>query len=221
MPQPKQLISGTRMSINLNKAAYVEKTDTFITAKGIIVFAAIAKKWKDKDKKDDDGQFALTLIYPPDSDLSVLKDDASKAAKEKFGAKTKGLKTPFLKAEDKLEAARMPEGFDPTGWTMLRANTYQKRPNVIFADGSTVPVDDIADECYNGRWARMSVRTHAYTHEINSGVKLYLYNIQLLDDGEKWPFAGGSTNAEDEFSAVETKKDGKPAKAKSSDSVFE
>lgn len=210
------------MSIALNKCMYVEKTQTYITCRGIITFGAIYKKWKDKKKPDDDGQFALTLILPPDSDLTILKDVAAETAKEKFGAKAKGLKTPFLKAEDKLEADRMPADFDPTGWTMLRANTYQKRPNVIGADGSTIAEDDLVDEVYNGRWARMSVRPHAYDHDGNKGVKLYLHNIQLLEDAEKWPSSGGSTKPEDEFSpVVAASRDGKAAKAKSSDSVFE
>lgn len=211
------------MPIELNKCTYVEKTETYITCRGIITFGAIAKKWKDKNKADDDGQFAITLIFPPDSDLSVLKDAAASAAKEKFGAKAKGIKTPFLKADEKLDPDRIPEGFDPTGWTMIRANTYQKRPGVISADGSTVAEDDIVDEVYNGRWARMSVRTHAYAHEANKGVKLYLHNVQLLEDAEKWPQSGGGTNAEDEFSPVvaASSKDGKAVKVKSSDSVFE
>lgn len=211
------------MTIDLKKCTYVEKTETWITCRGMITFGAIAKKWKDKKKPDDNGQFALTLICPPDSDLSGLKADAAEAAKAKFGAKAKGLKNPFINAADKLEADRMPDGFDPTGWTMLRANTYQKRPNVVFADGSTVAEDDLVDEIYNGRWARMSVRTHAYDNE-SKGVKLYLHNVQLLEDAEKWPQSGGGTNAEDEFSAVVTaSKDGKgETKVKSSsDSVFE
>jgi hypothetical protein len=210
------------MAIDLNKAVYVEKTDTYITAKGIITFAAVAKKWvseQDK-KKGQDGQYALTLIVPAKSDLSVLYAAAEKCAKEGGGAKVKGLKTPFLKAEEKLDADRMPEGFDPTGWVMIRANTFQQRPGVMFANGATVPEDELLDEVYNGRWARMSVRPKYYDNE-SKGVKLYLHNIQLLDEADKWPGGGGGrTNAEDEFEAVEAASGSSGKAEKSSDSVF-
>lgn len=208
------------MSIAMNKCVYVEKTDTYITCRGIITFGAIAKKWKQKDKKDDDGQFALTLIFPPDSDLSLIQTAAGDAAKEKFGGKAKGLKTPFLKAEEKLDTDRMPENFDPAGWTMVRANTYTQRPGVIFSNGTPVPEDEIMDEVYNGRWARMSVRPKAYDQEANKGVKFYLHNIQLLEEGEKWPSSGGRTAPEDEFEMVAGASSG-GKKTSSSDSMFE
>jgi hypothetical protein len=197
------------MAIDLSKAIYVQKTDTYVTCQGIISFAAIAKKWKDKAKPDDDGQFALSLIVPPDSDISVLKEAAMTAAKEKLGAKVKGAKSPFLDAAEKLDADRMPEGFDPTGWTMIRANTYQQRPNVMFANGTPVPEDEILDEVYNGRWARMSIRPHAFDRDGNKGVKFYLQNIQLLEEGEKWPSTGGRSRAEDEFEAINDAASGK------------
>ncbi len=212
------------MPVDMSKARYVEKTDTYITCKGIITFAAVAKKWKDKDKKDDDGQFAVTLIVPPGSDISVLKEAAGAAATEKLGAKAKGLKSPFLDAAEKLDADRMPENFDPAGWTMIRANTYTQRPGVMFANGTPVPEDELLDEVYNGRWARMSIRPHAYQHEANKGVKFYLHNIQLLEEGEKWPSTGGRTKAEDEFEAVDVPSNkaasSKASSEKSSDSVF-
>jgi hypothetical protein len=210
------------MPVALDKCIYNSKTDTYITAKGIITFAAVAKKWKDREKKDDDGQFALTLIFPPETDLSLIQDAAKKAAVDGSGGKAKGLKSPFLKAEEKLEDERRPEDFDPEGWIMVRANTYTERPGVIFANGETCPVDELSDEVYNGRWARMSIRPKYYDQNGNKGVKFYLHNIQLLDDGEKWPTSGGRTAAEDDFEPVETG-GGKPGKAstKSADSIFE
>jgi hypothetical protein len=147
--------------------------------------------------------------------LSILKAAVEQAAKEKFGKTAKNLKSPFHKAEEKLDEDRMPEGFDPTGWTMLRANTYQQRPTVMFANGTAVPENELLDEVYNGRWARISVRAHAYDNE-SRGVKLYLHNVQVLAEGEKWPSSGGRTNASDEFEAIELAN----GKAASSDGVF-
>lgn len=204
------------MPVDINKAVYVEKTDTFITPAGIITFAAIAKKWKDKEKKDDDGQFAVTLILPPKADFEILKSAAAKLVP----AKTKGVKSPFLDANEKLDPDRMLEGFDPKGWTMIRANTYTQRPGVIFANGATVPEDELLDEVYNGRWARMSIRPKYYDQQGNKGVKFYLHNLQLLQEGDKWPTTGGRTAPEDEFESIDVGSS-EGGKAKSSDSVFD
>jgi hypothetical protein len=88
---------------------------------------------------------------------------------------------------------------------MIRSNTYQKRPGVIFANGEAVPEDELLDEVYNGRWARMTVKTHAYAAQDGGkpGVKLYLSNIQLLQKGEKWPGGMQRVEAHNEFDAIE------------------
>lgn len=208
------------MPIDMTSCLFVEKTNTYITPKGIITFAAVAKKWKNKDKKDDDGQYAVSLIIPPTSNLDILKQAAADCAKAQFGSKAKGIKNPFLDAAEKLDADRMPEGFDPTGWTMLRANTYTSRPGVVFANGTPVPEDELLDEVYNGRWARMSVRPSAFDNE-SKGVKFYIHNVQLLDDGEKWPTTGGRTKPEDEFEAVDVGPAKNGAAPKSADSVWD
>jgi hypothetical protein len=189
----------------LDKALYNEKWDSYTTPRGIITFAAVAKKWKNKDAKEgDEGAYILTLIVPATADLSLLKNGCDKLAKEKLG-KTKGINSPFSDADEKLEADRLPEGFDPKGWTMIRSNTYQKRPGVVFANGDIVPEDELLDEVYNGRWARMTVKPHAYQAQAGgkAGVKLYLSNIQLLEKGERFPGGAKRVEAHEEFDAVD------------------
>jgi hypothetical protein len=116
----------------------------------------------------------------------------------------------------------MPDGSIPQGWTMIRSNTYQKRPGVIFAGGEAVPEDELLDEVYNGRWARMTVKLHAYKAQDGGkpGVKLYLSNIQLLQKGEKWPGGMQRVEAHDEFDVDRARRrrrrcfDEKPAPAR-------
>ena len=62
----------------------------------------------------------LPSIEPILPDLSLIQDAAKKAAVDGSGGKAKGLKSPFLKAEEKLEDDRRPEDFDPEGWIMAR-----------------------------------------------------------------------------------------------------
>lgn len=187
----------------LKKCHYVEKTGSYLTPAGRITFFAVAEKWKDKAKPDDKGQYALTLISPPDADFSLLRKEAERVAKDRWGDKLpKGLKSPFLKADEKLDLKD--EGIDLTGWTMIRANTYTSRPGVVDARGQPVEEGALAEEFYNGRWARMSVTAKAYDQQGNRGVKFYVNNIQLLHHDEQLPL-GGVTRAkpEAEFEAVE------------------
>jgi hypothetical protein len=193
---------------------YNEKSDTYVTPAGRITFAAIAKKYVDKNKEGDNGQYALNIVVPPKADLKLLKDRMTKTAKEKFGDKVRGLRSPFLDADEKL-GDKLPDN-DFKGWIMLRANTYQMRPGVIDANGVTVPEDELAAALYNGRWARMSVQVSAYDQPSNKGVKFYLQNIQLLDDDETLALGGGRTKPEDDFEAVANAEGGD----QTADSIF-
>lgn len=200
----------------LKKCQYLEKSDSYMTCEGRITFFAVADRWRAKDAKPDDkGQYALTLIFPPDSDLSLIKQAAEKAAREEWGDKMpKGLKSPFLKADEKLDF----EGMDFTGWTMVRANTFTSRPGVVNAAGKTVAEGDLAEAFYNGRWARMTVTVKAYNRPDNKGVKLYVNNIQVLRDDEVLPNGGpGRAKPEDEFEAVS---DEAVSTGGSADSIF-
>jgi hypothetical protein len=63
------------MSILL-RSIYNEKYDSFTTPAGIITFAAVARKWKNKDskKEGDEGAYILTLITPPKAETVPDED---------------------------------------------------------------------------------------------------------------------------------------------------
>lgn len=195
------------------KCHYNEEKEIWITPKGIVTFAAIEKKWRARDaKKDDEGQYALTLVVPPECDLRDMKLDAHKIAQAEWGngieifkpGKNKGKKHPFLPAGEKTTLTdENGDEVDLEKWVMLRANSYlSKRPPVRDAKGEQVDVDDLAEKLANGVWARMSVRIKPYNNSGNSGIKFYLEGIQLLN-GPKYDTgtSGGSTG--DEFGAVD------------------
>jgi hypothetical protein len=203
--------------MSIEKKCVLTKAGTVVLPSGIITFAAIAKKFKsqESDREGDEGAYILNVIYPADSDFAILKQKVDEVGLAKFkdAWKKPGVKKPFLRADEKLDPERLPEGFNPEGWVMLRANTYSKRPTVIRADRSEVAEEDIMEEVYNGRWARMSVTPHAYDQKGNKGVKLYLSNVQVLGKGERWPGGGSRAVATDEFDAVELPGDGASADA--------
>jgi len=155
-------------------------------------------------------KYTLTILIPPDCDISLLKRQAEAAGVEEWGVeKFKALagmasdgkfNIPFLDAFAKSKTVKKPAGDDwMKGWGMIRLSSFNQ-PQIINALNN--PVDD-ASEIYPGRWARVSVFAKAYPSIDggNPGVNFRLVNVQLLDHDT--PLAGSAVRAEDEFEPVE------------------
>ncbi len=203
------------MTRDVKKTHYVEDEDLLILPKGRMTFVALEKKWRAKDAKpDDDGQWAVTVIIPPEFDLKLAKKHAQekgKLLKDKKGrpidildAASRGsVKTPFLDADDKIADVTTNDGdaVDLEGWTMIRANSYSRRPVVRDAQGNIVDTDDLSVEAYSGRWARLMVRPKEYDRKDGKGVKFYVEGVQLLGHDDK--IGGGGGTSGEAFGAVD------------------
>jgi hypothetical protein len=146
----------------------------------------------------DKAKFSISLVIPATADITLLKQAAAKAAKDKWGDKQPGkLKSPFLKAEE-CEGDKGPH-FPPecNGWVVIRPTSLEK-PGIVDATSANVNEPRAA---YAGRWCRASLRAFAYDTNGNKGVSFGLQNIQLLDDAEPW--GGMRARAEDEFEPVD------------------
>jgi hypothetical protein len=195
------------MTTNSQNACKLSATGAIITPKGRLTFAAVAERFKKKGKEDDKGNYAVCICFPPDADLTLLKNAVLASAKEKFGDKIpKGLKSPFRDAGESGAHGHI------EGWTMFRPNTFNSRPGVVGPDGK--PLDNLRDgedaadvterlktEVYAGRWARLAVPAVAKFFDVdgNKGFKFYLNNIQVLDHDEPLRSSGGRGRAEDDF----------------------
>lgn len=203
------------MTRDVTRCHWVEDEELIILPKGRLTFVALAKKWRSKDAKpDEDGQFATTVIIPPEMNLDLAKKHAQEAGKEikdKKGRpidilddKSRGsAKTPFLDADDKLSDVTTNEGdeVDLEGWIMIRANSYSRRPVVRDSKGQIVDLDDLEVEAYSGRWARLMVRPKAYNRKDGKGVKFYVEGVQLLGHDDK--IGGGGGTSGEAFGAVD------------------
>lgn len=135
-------------------------------------------------------KYAVTMLFPKNTDLNPLKREAERAAKEKWGDKIpKGLKTPFRDQGDFDH-----EGYE-SGAIFIRA-TSKQRPGVVDNNVQAV-VDE--GEVYPGCFARATVRAYAYDVPGNKGIAFGLQNLQKLRDGD--PISGRS-KPEDDFSPV-------------------
>jgi hypothetical protein len=191
--------------IDFNKCR-VSPAGNIITPKARLSFPVLftAKKFNEAEEK---AKFGASFLIPPGADLTLLKQAAEKAAKEKWGdTPPKGLKNPFLKAGD-FESSS-----DFEGWTLIRATAITK-PGLVDARGENVSEES---ETYPGRWCVASLRAFTWERKTGKGVSFGLQNIQLLDHDEP---LGGRARAESEFEPVDV-----PAaadgKKESADSVF-
>jgi len=185
-----------------------DKPVSLITPTGIATFSYV---WEPHAFEEGGGKsYSLILVY---SKKKVMKDKlwialrsaVGKAAITKFGDKqakallSKGkLVLPWRDAED---YEKYGEPF-VEGNIMLKASTNAKEgalpPGVVGPNAKRMMKQS---DFYSGCLARMEVGTWAYDNSGNKGVKLFLNNVQKLEDGER--LSGFRSDPEDVFDAVE------------------
>lgn len=187
------------MAIDFKKGYVAEKSGNVVAPKARMSFVYIDTAKKNDKHPDRKPKYELSLLFPPDADLSLLKADAERAATEKWGtAMPKKLRSPF-KAADEYDYA----GYEK-GWTLIRVSTTTK-PQVIDASGRQVDTSDTGT-VYSGRWCMASLKAFTTSPtkdnpEIANGVSFGLRNVQLFDHDT--PLGGSSAKAEDEFESSE------------------
>lgn len=158
-------------------------------------FVALFKPSKPKDTQQDP-KYSIRACFPPDTDLSALKEAAKQAAIEKWGDKIpKALRSPF-RLNEELETPVVGIGDD---WIIMTfSSSADRKPGLVDQK-----LEEIIDESqvYSGAWFRAQVRPFAYEQAGNKGVSFGLQNVQKLKDDE--PIGGGKPPANKAFDAVE------------------
>lgn len=200
----------------LRKASISEKSGNIILPAGRMMFADLfqsafpSKRERDPKKK----RWGLNLLIPDGFDLSVLEQEVERIVAENLtDAKRKPLgdgslpyNVPIIKTGKVSSLASYADEYP----TVLRpgakefTNDGKQRPRPEVVDAKGVAIDESRDpeECYNGRWCRLSVNPFWYpAYDGKPGVSLGLVNAQLLwhDD----PLAGGKAKASSDFEAVD------------------
>lgn len=168
------------------------------------VYVALFKATTPKQNPTAKPKFTIRAAFPPDTDMSGLKQQAGLAAQEKWGDKIpKVLRSPF-RTNDELENPI--DGIGDDWIVMTFAADESHRPGLVDAS-----LNDIIDEAdvYSGAWYRAQVRAYAYENAGNKGVSFGLQNVQKLRDDD--PLKGGRPKASQAFTKVEGAGTGKDA----------
>lgn len=203
---------------------------SIVTPRGRMWFCAIAEKFQSKEDKakGKEGAYVVTTVIPASAELTMLTSAIKKKAEEKWGAKLPGnLRSPIRRCKEVFDKNGDPKyPAELADHFQITANTFQSQPGVVDAKGAPLnkllpgeSTDDVKarmkEECYSGRWARLSVQPATYDTDGNRGVKLYLQNVQVLEHDEV--LGGRSSKAEDDFAPVAAPTTGEKVTA---DSVF-
>lgn len=192
-----------------NKATKHDATGNLHTPKCRIAWNSLFTPKAMKGASPDTAKYDITLLIPKTANIDVLKAAAAEVAKEKFGDKVKGIRSPFRKTDEKDNLADIAEDFP----YYITARS-KDRPGIVGPNGKRV---DDPEQVYAGRWAKASIQAFAYDNAGNKGASFGLQNVQLLDHDEPLAIGGSRVAAESEFEAVA----GAGDDSKSSDSVFE
>lgn len=163
------------------------------TPTGRVSFPYVFEKAKSLEAGKE-GKYEITLYIPKSEDISKLRANLEKVAREAFGAKFQSLeklKHPPIKDGDDKDPS------DPAyGHWIVRAKSA-KRPVVV--DGARSPIES-KDALYGGCFGRINITPASYAIPTGWGVTLYLNAVQKVKDGER--FGGGGVSAEEVFEAL-------------------
>jgi len=173
-------------------------TDNVLTPEFRAAYISVftAKASKNPDGTMSKAKFSIRACFPPKTDLSELRNQASFAATDEWGDKLpKNMRSPFRRNEE-LENPVAGIGDD---WIIMTFSANaDRRPGIVDAKLQDI-IDDA--EVYSGAWFRAQVRAFAYDMSGNKGVSFGLQNVQKLRNDD--PLAGGRTPASKAFTAVE------------------
>ena len=144
--------------------------------------------------------YSCSLVFEPGTDLSAMKQEALRVAREKWADKTDAmLRTGKIRMPFREDGEE--KGYPPGAvFINVRSRTA---PGIVdrYAgpDGKPVRIND-PEAVYPGCYVRASLRAFAYDTNGNRGVSFGLCNVQKLGDGQR---LDGRKKPEDEFEAEE------------------
>lgn len=184
------------MSADLKKC-HLTSSENIITPAGRLHYPNLWTPRTRKGKKDP--MYDCSFFIPPEADISLMEEAVASAISAKWGAKSRGVKEPFLYVED-FDEGKYPD-FDDE-WCFIRCGSKFK-PDIIDAKNREV---DNPEEIYAGRWARLIIHPFPYDNEGKRGISFGLDHVQLLRHDEELKSFGGE-RAADAFKPIEVEED--------------
>lgn len=195
---------------------HIANSGNIITPSGRLSYAQFLLEPQERTYEDSGKKvkvYSMNLLLPKGRDLTELKKAMAKVALEKCDG-DKNRAANFVNKRF-LDPNNLPQGGKPMGeefegWTLIRATSSYK-PKFAYPNGKEIPAEEVENELYSGRWARVTINPYWTNNKKNPGVCLGLQNVHLLDHDEN--LGANVPDAEDEFgdAGIESAEGGNPA----------
>lgn len=180
------------------KTGYIAENGLVVSPVGILAFHSAFVARGNRLDAAKAPEFVAELLFPADADLTILRQVAANAAREKWGAQ---LDNPAFRAalkkpiRDQIERlVKGPKEGYTAGQFFMRASAKQEfKPQVRdAANGGEILEPRLL---YAGCYARLILAPFTYETKGNMGVSFGLRGIQKVRDGEPFKSAGDATAA--------------------------
>jgi hypothetical protein len=152
-----------------------------VTPKGTLYFFDLDTpntKEKHPNNQYPSDKYDVTMGFPATADLSKIKAECEKVAKEAFGS-VEGVEMPFTNGDEKNMDSM-------AGKIIIRAKS-SKRGGLVDGDRQRITEAEVKA----GMWARLQVTPMSYKSGKTKGVTFLLKNTQVLTEVEYDNLGGG------------------------------
>jgi len=174
-------------------------TTKVVTGKVRLSYAFLFEARAPRDNPEGEKKFSTSILIPKSDKVTLEKIKAAQEAAitAKWpGKRPAKIATTLHDGDGVKDKTGEPYGPECKGHYVMAVSS-KLRPGVVDTDMNKI-ID--SSEISSGDYARVSINAYAYDVNGNRGVSFGLGNVQLLSKGES---LGGSTRAEDDFTAVD------------------
>ena len=154
--------------------------------------------FKPSQIRDNKPKYSITMLFPKNIDLGVLKEAMRQAKLNKFGPKENwptDLESPVNDGDDPKHEEK--DGYKGC-WVIKASTNEDSKPGVV--DANLQPILNQGD-FYPGCYARAYVYAYCWEFTGKQGVGFILDHVQKIRDGKSF---GGKKPAEQVFSPIST-----------------
>lgn len=153
-----------------------------------------------------EGKYGANLVIPLVADLTVLRAEAGRVAKERWP--TIGTpQAPKLRSPIKAQGEMLKYDGYAEGGFFLTVTADRQQP---FVDQRLAPITDEA-KAYPGAWVIATIRGFAYDKGVNKGVSFGLQSLMFIADDKQ--LGGGGSNPNVDFAGISIDASVNPADA--------
>jgi len=174
-------------------------TTKVVTGKVRLSYAFLFEARAPRENPEGEKKFSTSILIPKTDKETLTKIKAAQEAA--IAAKWPGKRPAKIAmtlhdGDGVKEKTGEPYGPECKGHYVMAVSS-KMRPGIVDTDMNKI-ID--SSEISSGDYARVSINAYAYDVSGNRGVSFGLGNVQFLSKGEP---LGGSTRAEDDFTAVD------------------